>query len=39
MNKTLVTGGQGLVRSSITTDYKISREFDLTNFNETQKKK
>ena len=37
MKKLLVTGGQGLVGSSINAEYKIGREFDLINFEETQK--
>jgi GDP-L-fucose synthase len=37
MKKLLVTGGHGLVGSSITADFKTGREFDLTNFDETQK--
>ncbi len=37
MTKLLVTGGLGLVGSSITADFKVGREFDLTNFDETQK--
>ena len=37
MKKLLVTGGQGLVGSSINADHKIGREFDLINFEETQK--
>jgi GDP-L-fucose synthase len=37
MSKLLITGGHGLVGSSITADVKIGREFDLTNFDETQK--
>jgi GDP-L-fucose synthase len=37
MSKLLLTGGYGLVGSSITADVKIGREFDLTNFDETQK--
>jgi len=37
MSKLLITGGHGLVGSSITADVKIGREFDLTNFDETQR--
>lgn len=38
MKKLLVTGGNGLVGSSINTNFKIGREeFDLTNFEQTQK--
>ena len=37
MGKLLVTGGKGLVGSSINADYNIGREFDLTDFQETQK--
>ena len=37
MKKLLVTGGQGLVGSSINAEYKIGREFDLINFEKTQK--
>jgi GDP-L-fucose synthase len=38
MKKILVTGGNGLVGSSIQSDYKIGREeFDLINFEQTQK--
>jgi GDP-L-fucose synthase len=37
MKKLVVTGGHGLVGSSITADFKTGREFDLTNFDETQK--
>jgi GDP-L-fucose synthase len=37
MNKLLVTGGNGLVGSSITADIKIGREFDLTSQTETDK--
>ena len=34
MKKLLVTGGHGLVGSSITADFKTGREFDLTNFDD-----
>lgn len=34
MKKVLVTGGNGLVGSSITSDIKIGKEFDLRNYNE-----
>jgi GDP-L-fucose synthase len=37
MKKILVTGGNGLVGSSITADIKIGREFDLTSQTETDK--
>ena len=37
MKKLLVTGGQGLEGSSINAEYKIGREFDLIDFEETQK--
>jgi GDP-L-fucose synthase len=37
MSKLLVTGGNGLVGSSINATYKVGREFDLINFDETQK--
>jgi GDP-L-fucose synthase len=37
MTKLLVTGGKGLVGSSINADFNIGREFDLINFEETQK--
>jgi GDP-L-fucose synthase len=37
MEKLLVTGGRGLVGSSINAEHKIGREFDLISFEETQK--
>ena len=37
MPKLLVTGGNGLVGSSINSNYKVGREFDLINFEDTQK--
>lgn len=37
MSKLLVTGGNGLVGTSINATYKVGREFDLINFEETQK--
>ena len=37
MKKLLVTGGNGLVGSSITSDIKIGKEYDLRNINETNK--
>jgi len=37
MKKILVTGGNGLVGSSITADIKIGKEFDLRNSDETNK--
>ena len=37
MKKLLVTGGNGLVGSSITSDVKIGKEYDLKNIDETNK--
>jgi GDP-L-fucose synthase len=37
MKKLLVTGGNGLVGSSIISDIKIGKEYDLRNFDETNK--
>jgi GDP-L-fucose synthase len=37
MKKILVTGGNGLVGSSITSDVKIGKEYDLRNPDETNK--
>ena len=37
MSKLLVTGGDGLVGSSINSDYKVGREYNLINFEDTQK--
>ena len=37
MKKSLVTGGNGLVGSSITSDVKIGKEYDLRNIEETNK--
>jgi len=37
MKKLLVTGGNGLVGSSIISDVKIGKEYDLRNFDETNK--
>jgi dTDP-4-dehydrorhamnose reductase len=37
MKKLLVTGGNGLVGSSITSDVKIGKEYDLRNIEETNK--
>ena len=37
MKKLLVTGGNGLVGSSITSDVKIGKEYDLRNIEETDK--
>ena len=37
MRKLLVTGGNGLVGSSIISDVKIGKEYDLRNFDETNK--
>jgi len=34
--KVLVTGGKGLVGSTLEADVKIGREYDLTNTNETR---
>jgi GDP-L-fucose synthase len=37
MSKLLVTGGNGLVGSSINSNYKVGREYNLINFEDTQK--
>ena len=37
MRKLLVTGGNGLVGSSITSDVKIGKQYDLRNVEETNK--